>query len=198
MDIKHSGFILFLKSDSRQFLQQSVLHGFCRSGESNMPLNASADQKGQNKCAHVRPFQKSTTPCMLPWKKRGVDGRGMVKVRKKMSWKQTLSVSLPKDHPGSKQPCHPQPAKCRERLWCGLWSLGRTLGHWESRTGSAGEEYFYQLFAFLCKGPVTAEIITFSCWTPPELHSDKNLDDQKKWSWDGNISSTALRESTAL
>lgn len=33
---------------------------------------------------------------MLPWKKRGVDGRGMVKVRKRMSWKQALSVSLPK------------------------------------------------------------------------------------------------------
>lgn len=64
-------------------------------------------------------------------------------------------------------PGMPQPAKCRERLWCRLWSLGRTLGHWESSTGSAGEEYFYQLFTFLHKGPVTAEIITFCLLVHP-------------------------------
>lgn len=79
-----------------------------------------------SKCAHMRPFWQSTTPCMLPWKKRGMDGRGTVQVRKKMFWKQMLSVSLPK----ANSPAIRQPAKCRERRvagsgpWAGPWATG--------------------------------------------------------------------------
>lgn len=160
MGIKHSGFILFLKSDFRQFLQWSVLHVFCGSGESNMLLHASADRKRQNKCAHMRLFWQSTTPCMLLWKKKGVDGRGMVRVRKKASWKQVLSVSLPKA-PSRQQtglPSSSLPSAGRGGMQAVV--LGQDLGYWESSRGSAGEEYFHQQFTFLCKGPVTAEIIS--------------------------------------
>lgn len=113
-----------------------------------------------SKCAHMGLFWQSTTPCMLPWKKKGVDGRGMVRVRKKASWKQVLSVSLPKA-PSRQQTALPSsslPSAGRGGMQAVV--LGQDLGYWESSRGPAGEEYFHQQFTFLCKGPVTAEIIS--------------------------------------
>lgn len=183
MGIKHSGFILFLKSDFRQFLQQSVLHVFCRSGESKMPLHASADQKGQKR-ARVRPFWQSKTPCMPPWKERGVDGRGMVKVRKKMSWKEPLSVSLPKA-PVRQQTALPSsslPSAGRGGLtgpWAGPWAPGNP----------AQAQQVKNVFINNLNSCVKDQSLQKSSPTLSKLHSDKDLDHQREMiiAWRYNI-----------
>lgn len=129
-----------------------------------------------SKSAHMTLFWQRKTPCMLPWKKRGVDGKGMVKVRKKLTQKQTLSVSLPKvsSRQQTALPSSSLPSAGRGGLQAvvlvqhpGPLGIEHRLRRWG-------------IFLSTMYIPVTAEIITFSCWTPSKLHSDKDLDHQSQ------------------